>query len=127
MIHLLVVSHGNFAEGLLDSVSMISGEHEGLDHLSLARGMGVDEFTDAFAVWLDAHPGVQVLVLADMIGGSPFNVAARAAHENERVSLWYGVNLSILLDALNKRGSDMDALLQHLKKVAPLSAGHAQL
>lgn len=126
MIRILVLSHGDLAEGLLGSVQMIAGEHAGLDSLSFAPGMGVDEFTGLLSGWLAGHDD-QAVLFCDMLGGTPFNVAATAAHADPRLRVIYGVNLSIVLEAVMSRGDDLDGLIDHLSHVAPISIGHAKL
>lgn len=126
MIHVLVVSHGQLAAGMVQSAQMIVGEQEGLDHLTFAQGAGAHELAEELNIWLSKHHG-PVLICCDMLGGTPFNVAATAAHGNDRLQVWYGINLPVLLEALMKRKDDLQQLITQLVKVAPASAGHANI
>ena len=47
MVGILVVSHGEFSNGLLDSMKMIVGTMDNISHLSLLPGMTIDILSDA--------------------------------------------------------------------------------
>ena len=38
MIHIILVSHGRFCEGLLESLQMVAGEQEGISAVPLMPG-----------------------------------------------------------------------------------------
>lgn len=106
MLGILVVSHGNTAEGLLDSLTMFFGENiESIDYLSLKMNMGADEFgqlMDEKLTQLDDGDGV--LVMADLKGGTPGNQAMMRA--SDKVKVIFGVNLPILMELLAARMGD---------------------
>ena len=58
---------------------------------------------------LEAEPGQQILVLTDVIGATPSNVAQRLVQAHES-SLIAGVNLPMLLRTVCYRHEDLEAL-----------------
>ncbi len=100
---ILLVSHGQMAPGMKDSLSMFFGQDiPQLDTLSLTMSMGADEFGAALKEKIDAlNTGDGVLVFADVLGGTPFNQAAMLLGDD--VDLITGMNLGMLMDYLGTR------------------------
>ena len=77
MIGVLLVTHGNFSEAIIKSMELVFGRQEKLEALTLNHGDDVEELTRQVkerAKELDDGEGV--LVLVDLLGGSPCNVTA---------------------------------------------------
>jgi len=113
MIGLFLVTHGTLGESLIQCVSHVlnkrppqiaqlgvSAQDDPLDLLPTARQMlqGVDS-------------GSGVLVLTDIFGATPSNIACKLL-EPGRVEGVSGVNLPMLLRALTYRERDMNTLIQ---------------
>ena len=49
MKYLIMVSHGQFAEGLKDALSMLAGQREDVLALGLQNGKSADEFAEEFS------------------------------------------------------------------------------
>jgi PTS system mannose-specific IIA component len=104
MIGILIVSHGAFGESLIHSASHVLGKRP-----TYLRQLGVTVHDDPEALlpvaqdlirFLDQGGGV--LVLADIYGATPANVACRLLRPG-RVEGIAGVNLPMLIRALNYR------------------------
>lgn len=97
MVGVLILTHGGLARELLAAARTISGGLEDLEALALDWVDSIDEVErkvgDALGR-LDTGDGV--LVLTDVFGGTPSNVAMRLkeTHKLEAVS---GVNLPMVL------------------------------
>ncbi|MDX5363148.1 MAG: PTS fructose transporter subunit IIA [Pseudazoarcus pumilus] len=113
MIGLFLITHGTLGESLIQCVSHVlnkrptqivqlgvSGQDDPLDLLPVARRM-LD--------WVDSGDGV--LVLTDIFGATPSNIASKLL-EPGRVEGIAGVNLPMLLRALTYRERDMNTLIQ---------------
>jgi mannose PTS system EIIA component len=113
MIGLFLVTHGTLGESLIQCVSHVlnkrppqiaqlgvSAQDDPLDLLPTARLMlqGVDS-------------GSGVLVLTDIFGATPSNIACKLL-EPGRTEGIAGVNLPMLLRALTYRERDMNTLIQ---------------
>ncbi|WP_379945739.1 PTS sugar transporter subunit IIA [Enterococcus devriesei] len=77
MIGILVLSHGNLSQGIVESGKMIVGTNEKVDYLGLYGGDNIDEFYDRTMEKIQAlDDGSGVLVFSDLYGASPFKATA---------------------------------------------------
>ncbi|HET7728808.1 MAG TPA: PTS sugar transporter subunit IIA [Usitatibacter sp.] len=111
MIGILIVSHGAFGESLIHSASHVLGKRP-----LYLRQLGVTVHDDPEAIlpvaedlirFLDQGEGV--LVLTDIYGATPSNIAARLLRPG-RVEGLAGVNLPMLIRALTYRDQPLLAL-----------------
>lgn len=109
----LVVTHGEFGQALLDAAQMILGPQEGVRTVSVLVSRGVDEIVvDLKAALAELETGQGVLVLTDLFGGTPttLSLSLRKAVNIEVVA---GVNLPMLIKVLQgRRGSLADLAAQ---------------
>lgn len=119
MIDILLVTHGQFGTELLRSAELIAGPQEDIETLSLNKEDSIQKFGDAIhqkiASILKGHK--KLLVLTDLFGGSPSNVAA-ANLRSMRFKCLSGVNLPMLLEAVIQRGAanDLDQFSNKIMK-----------
>ena len=115
MIGVLLVTHGNFSEAIIKSMELVFGRQEKLEALTLNHGDDVEELTRQVkerAKELDDGEGV--LVLVDLLGGSPCNVTASCLKQ-EGLECVTGLNLPMLISVLEERE---DGTLRSMPKVA---------
>ncbi len=104
-IGLLVVAHGDLAQGLVGAATEILGEQERLTALRIdPQGPQPGDQLRKVTGQLDSGSGV--LALTDLFGGTPANVAL-AVSANLNLEVVTGANLPMLLRALSRR-SDME-------------------
>ena len=102
MVGILLASHGGFAPGILESVSMVFGEQPNIQAVALMPSMGPDdlraEMEAAIAKFDDPD---NVLIMVDLWGGTPFNQANNiiAGHE-DKWAIVAGLNLPMLIEAV---------------------------
>lgn len=88
MKYLLLVSHGGFAEGLKTSLAMFAGDK--MDQViaaGLANGKTVDDFAQDFRQAISGlTENDSVVVLADIVGGSPLTTALGVLEEKGLLS-----------------------------------------
>lgn len=98
MVGVLILTHGNLARELLASAHKIAGDLESFEALSLSWTDGIDTAQDkvAEAVARLGAPGAGVLILTDIFGGTPSNIAM-AFRDPGRVEVVSGVNLPMVV------------------------------
>lgn len=97
MIGIVVISHGTFCEGLLDTMQMLIGDGYGVKAVPLFPGETVDVYRDKLRQTLkESDQGDGVMVLADIKAGTPYQSAAYLAREF-KMALVSGMNLPMLL------------------------------
>ena len=112
MIGVLVITHGTIGEALLASAAQILGAPAQAAALGVARADDPDavlERARALAARLDSGEGL--LVLTDMFGATPCNVATRLLADG-RVEGVSGVSLPMLVRVLSRRNGPLGALVQ---------------
>jgi PTS system ascorbate-specific IIA component len=112
MIGILIVSHGAFGESLIHSASHVLGRRP-----LYLRQLGVTVHDDPDAIlpvaedlirFLDQGQGV--LLLTDIFGATPSNIASRLLRKG-RVEGVAGVNLPMLIRALTYREESLGDLV----------------
>ena len=103
MVKLILVTHGQLAEELLNTASQILGKpSEEVKTLSVTTSSSIEQGAQALKELLaDADQGA--VILTDIFGGSATNIALKTCQENPRCHVITGLNLSMLLTALNHR------------------------
>ncbi|MDR3565401.1 MAG: PTS sugar transporter subunit IIA [Negativicutes bacterium] len=95
---ILVLTHGAFGAELIRSAEMIVGPMEKVVGLSLLPEMAPEEFSAQAKKIIDDLPAGS-LILSDLFGGTPANVAAMLANGKE-IAAVAGVSLAMLLEAV---------------------------
>ena len=97
MIGKLILTHGGLARELLSAAQVISGRLSGFEAISLDWNEGVEEVKARVEAALQRlEQGQGVLILTDMYGGTPCNVAA-GFFSPGKVEILTGVNLPMVL------------------------------
>ncbi|GCF92414.1 PTS fructose transporter subunit IIA [Enterococcus florum] len=118
MAGILVVTHGEMANGMMDSLSLIMGEQSDYLTLGLKHGDDISEFNEKIqASIVELDKGKGVLVLVDLLSASPYNQAAMCFNklkEQHDYRLIAGTNLPMLIEAFNQRmiGADLTTMYQ---------------
>ena len=105
MVGILLATHGDFAEGIKMSGSMLFGDQPNAAAVTLQPSDGPDDLRkrmeEAIATFDDPE---QVLILVDLWGGTPFNQSNNliAGHE-DTWAIVAGLNLPMLIDAYASR------------------------
>jgi PTS system mannose-specific IIA component len=113
---ILVVTHGTLATELVSAVRTIVSDVDAVEAVSIGWNVDVDEATNKIqeAIRRVQRPG-GVLVLTDMFGGTPSNLALSLL-EPGRIEVVTGVNLPMLVKCVNLRGEE--SLVDVARRVA---------
>ena len=120
MKYVVLVSHGTFAPGLHSVLKMLAGgDREDILSASMADGMGADAFVERFEKTIQPiGPEDEILVLADIIGGSPLTNALDVLSKKgllDKATAFGGMNLPMALTAsMMKDALDGDSLAEAL-------------
>jgi len=119
MIGIVVATHGEFGNSLLSTLRMILGESPALVSAPLEAEDSMETYQAKVEKALAAvdPAGEGALVLVDMLGGTPFNVALALA-TRRKVGVLTGVNLPMLIKALSHREEDLEKLCCEVRDAA---------
>ncbi len=104
MIGIIILTHGRMAAESLHAAEMIIGPIAASRAVSIDRSCSVETATASLSQAL-AEAGADrdgVLILTDMFGGTPTNIAAEFL-EAGQVDILCGVNLPLLIKAASSR------------------------
>lgn len=120
MVGVLILTHGKLADGLKNSAEMIMGQNESFNTLGLYEGEDFSEFkVNVLEQITSLDSGDGVLVLVDLFGASPYNSVMFNYQEiksrEKNVKLLTGVNLPMVIEALNARNyMNLDQLYEEV-------------
>ena len=108
MIGIVIVAHGGLAQEYLAALEHVMGKQVGITAVSIKndddRAAKQDEICSA-ADKVDRGAGV--VIVTDIFGGSPSNLAMLACRPDDR-RIVYGANLPMLLKLAKSRGLIID-------------------
>lgn len=113
MTGLIVTGHAQFAEGMTSALNLIAGKQEDYEIVNFEGG-STEVYTDSLKVAVEklAHCK-NLLVLTDITGGTPFQMAAMITQEHSNMRVIGGTNVGLLIEVSMVRGfeDDVDALI----------------
>ena len=117
LMKVIVVSHGSYARGLVDTAQMIAGEQEGLEAVGLEPEESVDTLREKIE---QTSEGEEVLILTDLFYGSPFNTVISLMSEYDLYHVT-GINLPLMMEVVMGRyaGKSAQEVCKDLLKAAP--------
>lgn len=126
MIGIIVMTHGNLGRELINSCELIAGKTENLISLSLEREDNIDTLSEKFLHTIQQYETCEdILVFADLLGGSPCNIASASLRNKYTYQILTGVNLPMLLEAVMSREScGIDDLVQKCLSAAKEGTCH---
>lgn len=119
MIGIVLATHGELGRALIGAMEMIVGAQSLVAALSLQVTDRLEDATSRLQeAFDDADEGDGVLVLTDMLGGTPSNLCLALIGGPRSVEVVSGVSLPMLLKAVQtRRESDLRETAAQVKKV----------
>ena len=112
MIGLVLVTHGRLAEEFRNAVEHVVGPQQSFETVSIGADDDMEQRRrDIVQAVATADTGSGVIILTDMFGGTPSNLAI-SVMETGRIEIIAGVNLPMLikLSSVRKTGDMANAL-----------------
>lgn len=101
MVKLILITHGNLGDSLLDTASVICRcAKQNITAFSVTGKINLEELETKIK---SSISGQDALILVDSFGGTSANIALKCSAENSKVSVVCGVNLNMVLAALNNQ------------------------
>ena len=129
MIGIVIVTHCQLGEALIEAAEFIIGERPGsLESVSIDLSENAEKLRNKISKGIKKVEGQEgVLILTDMFGGTPSNLSYSFLEEG-RIEVLSGVNLPVLIQAANMREKmKLDQLASDLesfgKKSISLASG----
>lgn len=100
MMKALISGHAHFAEGMKSAVELITGPQADLLTLTFDETTNLEEYQNALNDF--CKNGEEVAIFTDLLGGIPFNKAMIAKGDNEKVHIFTGTNLPMLIEFVSQ-------------------------
>ncbi len=101
---IIIAAHGTMAPAALELVSMFLGEQERVRCIDFQPGDSLDVLGERFqAAIQDLGREEGIMILTDLKGGSPCNVASLYQKTTEGIQVLHGFNIPMLLEILELR------------------------
>ena len=109
---IIVMGHGHFASGITSSLELIMGSQPDYEALDFPAESDKEDLKKRLNTVLERlERNEQIIILADLFSGTPFNVAMEIVKEKPNLKLYYGLNLGMLMELISRRMFQGDAEL----------------
>lgn len=98
----IVVSHGSYAQGMVDTVQMIAGEQEDLEAFGLMPEESVETLKEKIRKSIEDAGSEEILIVTDLFYGSPFNTVVALMPEYDFYHIT-GINLPLMMEIIMGR------------------------
>lgn len=119
MTAFVIAGHDQFPEGLSHTGQFISGSEKSVEICPLSSEEGPDEYKEKLLSTITYMANSDhVVVLCDLMGGTPFKAAMQVASETDKhVRIITGINLSGFLTGIMLKDSmEIDELVEEMTK-----------
>ncbi|EOS8088627.1 PTS sugar transporter subunit IIB [Enterococcus faecium] len=111
MQNIILISHGSMAEGVKASLEMIVGKQDHVHVVALTPEGDNRQFEEELLKKMKALNGSS-LIIADLLGGTPCNVALSNYLESENVEIIAGMSLPLVIEATLNSTATVKELIQ---------------
>ena len=126
MENIVLISHGSMAEGVKVSLEMIVGRQEHVHTVSLRPDSDNLQFEKELDEKMKALNGT-TLIIADLLGGTPCNVATKNYLNVDGVEIIAGMTLSVVIEAVvNQQASIKELVCLAQENIVDVKAGMNQ-
>lgn len=104
MLNAILTGHGDFSIGLKHAMEMIAGPQENLVAIPFYENEPLEAYQDRLASEIEDRTlqGAELLILTDLIGGTPFNTAMMKSYGKSGVEVVSGTNLPMLIELVGE-------------------------
>ncbi|GLC78617.1 PTS sugar transporter subunit IIA domain-containing protein [Lacrimispora brassicae] len=105
MTGIVVTGHGHFPTGILSAVALVAGRPNHTVGVDFEEGQSPEDLKKSMENAMESLEGDEVLILADLLGGTPFKMGAAIKAENpdRKIKVIAGVNMAALVEAVFSR------------------------
>ena len=105
---IILASHGPFAQGALECAQMLMGKQDNIKVISVLVDSNIDVLRSQMQQsYHKLNDGNGVIILVDLMGGTPCNLAGELVIQHSDVLLFCGFNIPVLLEVLNNREGNL--------------------
>nr|WP_202617075.1 PTS fructose transporter subunit IIA [Enterococcus gallinarum] len=100
LFHIVITTHSTLCEGYLKATKLIlMNDATGISAVPFKENTSPDDFEESMKEIINQHHLQPLIILTDLIGGTPNNVSIKQLNNN-RIQIIAGINLPLLLELL---------------------------
>lgn len=100
LFHIVITTHSTLCEGYLKATKLIlMNDATGISAVPFKENTSPDDFEESMKEKISQHHLQPLIILTDLIGGTPNNVSIKQLNNN-RIQIIAGINLPLLLELL---------------------------
>ncbi len=117
-VQIVILTHGKWGLELVESAELIIGKIEDVKVFSLMPRDSIETYTDRINTFINSMKGRKVLIMTDILGGIPCQIAAIMAASWDNVSAINGLSLEMLLvtEKLRKKYPEKELVSEIIKE-----------
>ncbi|MDY3005576.1 PTS sugar transporter subunit IIA [Anaerococcus sp. AGMB00486] len=114
----IAVSHASLASGIYSAIKMIAGDFDNVRIQEFKENDDLNLFDKKLKENYESLKEYDnVIVLADLAGGTPFNRAVMTLGEFDNVRVLAGLNFALLFQAINSEGNNIDECVDDILNI----------
>ncbi|MDX7992858.1 PTS galactosamine/N-acetylgalactosamine transporter subunit IIA [Xenorhabdus littoralis] len=108
MLGVVITGHGKFASGLLQAVEQVIGQQKQCVAIDFPEGMSMEYLSESLRDACQCcDSGAGVVILTDLLGGSPFRQAAQLALTYPSWEVITGINMQLAAEMMLERDNGL--------------------
>lgn len=118
MTNIILCGHGYLAEAMKYSVEMVYGTADNVHPLRFEKGQNMEDIVREMQALLSRLNTSDVVIIVDLMGGSPYNAASTLAMQQPTIRVITGMSLPLCLEAVSCQDDlNPNELAEHLLEV----------
>lgn len=104
MKKLIIISgHGNYATGLQSTIELLAGHNGDMFFIDFTVDDTDVTLKEKIINVVNSNSDAGVLFVCDILGGTPFKIAAEIANDNENMEVVVGCNVGSIIESIFQR------------------------
>lgn len=94
----IITGHGNYATGFQSTIELLLGKNEDIYYIDFLLADNDITLKEKMSEVISQNPDSQILFICDILGGTPYKIAAEIANFNDRIELVVGCNIMSIIE-----------------------------
>lgn len=94
----IVSGHGNYGTGLQSTIELLLGKNTDIHYIDFLAEDNDITLKEKMLAIINQNPKSQILFICDILGGTPFKLAAEIANYNDNIEVIVGCNIMSIIE-----------------------------
>jgi PTS system N-acetylgalactosamine-specific IIA component len=112
---IILCGHGNYATGMQSTIELLAGKNQDLFFVNFTADDTDKTLKEKLEAIVENNKDSEILFVCDIIGGTPFKIAAEISNSSEKMELVVGCNIGGILEMIfMKEGLSLRELAENM-------------